>query len=159
MAVFSEKIIDCCYSNPELTSVEILWEPDDPAYLEKGIEIMSHHLSVDEDDGQFQDLLKEWSYEQIDESTKARNAQYRDEFRRVLLKSEGRTGPDLVQGSLNMLFEFDPENNDHKDVLFKMKLKMFEQDAVKNSVKRKGKTEIRKAGTPVEAIKAYAAFF
>jgi hypothetical protein len=58
-----------------------------------------------------------------------------------------------------MLFEFDPENNDHKDVLFKMKLKMFEQDAVKNSVKRKGKTEIRKAGTPVEAIKAYAAFF
>ena len=43
MAVFSEIIVDCYYSNPELTSVEILWEPNDLAYLEKGIEIMAHH--------------------------------------------------------------------------------------------------------------------
>jgi hypothetical protein len=36
---------------------------------------------------------------------------------------------------------------------------MFEQDVVKNSKKRKAKTEIRKAETPLEAIKAYASFF
>ena len=66
---------------------------------------------------------------------------------------------DESQGSLNIVFDFDPENTEHKEVLFKMKLKMFEQDVVKNSKKRKAKTEIRKAETPVEAIKAYALFF
>ena len=40
-----------------------------------------------------------------------------------------------------------------------MKLKMFENEVVKISKKRKAKTEIRKANTPVEAIKAYAKFF
>jgi len=66
---------------------------------------------------------------------------------------------DESQGSLNIVFDFDPENTEHKEVLFKMKLKMFEQDVVKNSKKRKAKTEIRKSETPVEAIRAYASFF
>lgn len=61
-----------------------------------------------------------------------------------------------VQGSLDILFDFDAENADHKEVLFKLKLKIFEQESVKNSKKRKAKTEIRKAKTPVEAIRAYA---
>ena len=66
---------------------------------------------------------------------------------------------DESQGSLNIVFDFDPENNDHKEVLFKLKLKMFEQEEVKSSRKRTAKTEIRKAETPAEAIKAYAKFF
>jgi hypothetical protein len=37
-----------------------------------------------------------------------------------------------------------------------LKLKIFEQESVKNSKKRKAKTEIRKAENPVEAIRAYA---
>ena len=60
------------------------------------------------------------------------------------------------QGSLDILFDFDAENADHKEVLFKLKLKIFEQESVKNSKKRKAKTEIRKAENPLEAIRAYA---
>jgi hypothetical protein len=36
---------------------------------------------------------------------------------------------------------------------------MFEQEVVKKSKKRTAKTDIRKAETPLEAIKAYASFF
>ena len=56
------------------------------------------------------------------------------------------------------MFEFDPEDASNKESLFKLKLKIFEQDEVKNSKKKKGKTDIRKAETPVEAISAYYSF-
>ena len=62
------------------------------------------------------------------------------------------------QASLDIIFDFDPEVPEHKEQLFKLKLKMFEQDAVKNSKARTKKTTIRKAETPVEAIAAYASF-
>ena len=178
MAIFSGKIVDAYYSNPELSTIELLYEADEKQKKD-GLEILSHHLSVDEKDDQFQDLLKEWSYEQIDEATKARNEQYRDEFRMAFhnyatehdLYQHGNPdthaetlqkvyGPsnDLAQGSLNTIFDFDPENEYHKEDLFKFKLKMFEQDHVESSKSKIKKTEIRKASTPLEAIIAYLKF-
>ena len=76
----------------------------------------------------------------------------------AVLKSEGRTDPDLVQGSLNMLFEFDPEDEVQKEDLFKLKLKMFEQPQVENSKKQKLKADLRKASTPLDSIYAYSKF-
>ena len=63
------------------------------------------------------------------------------------------------QRRLDLIFDFDPENTEHKETLFKLKLKMFEQEEVKSSKKRTPKTDIRKAETPIEAIKAYCKFF
>ena len=181
MAVFSGRIVDAYYSNPELTTVELLYEADD-TQREKGMEVVAHHLVVNEEDSQFQDLLKEWSYEQIDEATKARNEATRDEFRIAFhnyatehgLYQHGnpdvhaetlkkvyenpRTPDDLVQGSMDMIFNFDPENEHHKEDLFKLKLKMFDQEHVEKSDAKAKKTEIRKASTPVEAIVAYHKF-
>ena len=181
MAIFSDKIVDAYYSNPELTAVELLYEADEKQ-KESGVELVSHHLPVDEEDPQFQDLLKEWSYEQLDESTKARNEQYRDEFRiafhnyatehglyqhgnedvhaETLKKvyEDPRTPDDLVQGSMDMIFNFDPEDEQHKEDLFKLKLKMFEQEHVENNKSKSHKTNIRKAKTPTEAIAAYNKF-
>ena len=122
--------------------------------------------------------------DQIDESTKARNEQYRDEFRMAfhnyamehdlyghgnkddnkalldhsVLKAEGKTDPDLVQGSLNILFEFDPEDEVEKEDLFTLKLKMFEQPNVEKSKSQKLKADLRKASTPMEAVIAFAKF-
>ena len=55
-------------------------------------------------------------------------------------------------------FDFDSENYQHKEELFKLKLKMFEQDVVKNSKAKTKKTAIRKAETPLEVISAYHTF-
>ena len=68
------------------------------------------------------------------------------------------TDPDLIQGSLNQLFEFDTEDEVQKEDLFKLKLKMFEQPQVEKSKKQKLKADLRKAISPIEAAYAYAKF-
>ena len=66
--------------------------------------------------------------------------------------------PEETRTSLDIIFDFDPDNYQHKEELFKLKLKMFEQDVVKNSKAKTKKTAIRKAETPAEAISAYNTF-
>jgi len=125
------------------------------------------NVSVNNNADQLNALLEEFSYESIDECTKLKNEKVRDEFRAAFHRyatnnnmyghgSDTSLMNEESQGSIDIIFEFDPENADHKEVLFKLKLKIFEQESVKNSKKRKSKTEIRKAETPVEAIRAYA---
>ena len=80
MAIFSGKIVDAYYSDPELKFIEIMYEADEQQ-KEAGVDMLSHTLTVDDDDQQYKDLLEEWSLEAIDDATKARNEQYRHEFR------------------------------------------------------------------------------
>ena len=58
----------------------------------------------------------------------------------------------------DLIFNFDPEDNVQKEELFKLKLKFFDRDEVKSSKKRKAKTDLRKAETPLEAIVLYNSF-
>ena len=157
---FSGRIVEAYYSNPELNTVAVMWSD--------GEKNREYYINVDEEDDQFQALLKEWSYESLDECTRNRNEATRQEFRDAFHNyatehnlythgdPDGRKGG--KQSSLDIIFDFDPENFVHKEDLFKLKLKMFEQDVVKNSKAKKMKTAIRKAETPVEAISAYNTF-
>ena len=178
MAIFSDKIVDAYYSDPDLKFIEILYEADEVQKSE-GVELISHHLSVDEEDPQYNDLLKEWSLNQIDEATKARNEQYRDEFRiafhnyatehglyqhgnvdthNSILDKNFLKDTVLDQASIDIIFDFDPDNEVHKEQLFKLKLKMLAQTHVDESKSRKNKTELRKAETPLDAIVVYSQF-
>ena len=47
---------------------------------------------------------------------------------------------------------------DNDQELFKLKLKFFDRDEVKSSKKRKAKTDLRKAESPLEAIVLYNSF-
>ena len=157
---FSGRIVEAYYSNPELNTVAVMWSD--------GEKNREYYINVDEEDDQFQALLKEWSYESLDECTRNRNEATRQEFRDAFhnyatehnLYTHG--DPDgrkeETQTSLDIIFDFDSENYQHKEELFKLKLKMFEQDVVKKSKSKTKKTAIRKAETPVEAISAYYAF-
>ena len=156
--LWSDKITDYYYTNPEMDTVAVLWtNPDDGLVRE-------HYILVDEADEQWRDFAKEVSYEDIDKRTQVRHEQFREEFREAFQNYAQRNNieSDYVANqndSLNIIFEFDHENEKHKDILFKLKLKMFEQEVVKKSKKRTAKTDIRKSETPLEAIKAYASFF
>ena len=156
---FCGRIVEAYYSSPELDNVAIMWSD--------GEKNREYYVVVDEEDDQFQALLKEWSYESLDECTRSRNEQHRQEFRdafhryateRNMYGHGDGEGFEERQASLDIIFDFDPEEPEHKEQLFKLKLKMFEQDAVKNSKARTKKTAIRKAETPVEALAAYASF-
>jgi len=101
-SIFSGRICDALYTNPEHDTVEVLYRkvaPDEPSgtdaeikkefYLKKGnietykikTHMVSHYVVVDENDQQFQDLLKEVSYEDLERRTLEQNEAIRDEFR------------------------------------------------------------------------------
>ena len=161
---FCGRIVEAYYSNPELNTVAILWSD--------GEKNREYYVNVDEEDDQFNALLKEWSYESLDECTRNRHEATRQEFRDAFheyakdnnLYTHG--DPDAhtaknktdLQGSLDFIFDFDPENFEHKEELFKLKLKLFEEDVVKNSKAKEKKTTLRKAENFVEVISAYHAF-
>ena len=62
MAHFSNKIINAYYTNNDRDTVCVMWSDQEVA--------REHYLVVDEEDDQFQELLDEWSYDSLDESTK-----------------------------------------------------------------------------------------
>ena len=63
---------------------------------------------------------------------------------------------------INFLSEFDNTDADQKEQLFKLKLKIFEQDVVKDSGSddkyKNAKTFIRKADNPMDALLGYMVF-
>ena len=181
---FCGRIVEAYYTNPELDTVGIIWSD--------GEKNREYYVVVDEDDDQFQALLKEWSYESLDECTRGRNEQTRQEFRDAFhryatqnnLYGHGNTEPkseiieveiDTVRerevvrkggGPTRVSFEnlltnlsvFDPDNNEHKEQLFKLKLKVFEQEVVTKSKAKTKKAAVRKAKTPLQVLSAYQSF-
>ena len=167
MAHFSGKIINAYYTNSEHNTVCVMWSDGELA--------REHYVVVDENDTQFQELLEEWSYDSLDQATQQYHdnvgQEFKDAFERYAIRnnlygySEDGSVPrpqdddEVLRGDLEtLILNFDEENTEQKEQLFKLKLKLFEEDVVKSSKKRTAKTDLRKAETPVEAIAAYAKF-
>jgi hypothetical protein len=169
---FCGRIVEAFYTNPELDTVGILWQDDDKVLRE-------YYVVVDENDDQFKNLLLEFSYDSIDEATRNRNEATRSEFREAFhryatennLYTHGdkdfvtnedgtRIIPtaDEIMPSVDIVFEYNEEDEVQKESLFKLKLKMFEQPVIQSSKAKVKKAAIRKAKTPLEALVAYSAF-
>ena len=215
--LWSDKITDYYYSNPELNTVAVLWtSPDDDLVRE-------HYIMVDEEDEQWRDFIKVVSYEDIDKRTQVRHEQFREQYRESFrdfmsreqesqvmeveeiknqtkleyeswkktledksaaqaeaLKLDYETwkktledkNPDNIllldtnipkDNIFDMFFgSYDNDNSSQKEQLFKLKLRIFEQDIVKNSNNddnlKNAKTFIRKAKSPMEVLLGYMVF-
>jgi hypothetical protein len=215
--LWSDKITDYYYSNPELNTVAVLWtSPDDDLVRE-------HYIMVDEEDEQWRDFIKVVSYEDIDKRTQVRHEQFREQYRESFrdfmsreqesqimeveeiknqtkleyeswkktledksaaqaeaLKLDYETwkktledkNPDNIllldtnipkDNIFDMFFgSYDNDNSYQKEQLFKLKLRIFEQDIVKNSNNddnlKNAKTFIRKAKSPMEVLLGYMVF-
>jgi hypothetical protein len=170
--LWTDKITDYYYSNPELNTVAVLWtDPEDGLTRE-------HYIRVDEEDEQWRDFVKEVSYEDIDKRTRVRHEQFREQFREAFREWTVRNeeiNEDDIQNTnqstnttniedviINFISEFDNTEADQKEKLFKLKLKVFEQDVVKNSGSddkfKNAKTFIRKADNPIEILLGYMVF-
>ena len=144
-------------------------------YLKKGniekykikTRVVSHYVVVDETDDQFKDLLKEVSYEELERRTLENIEGVRQECRIAFDNYAKENGlynyaenpireTEIVKSNVDeMIFEFDESDKSKKEDLFKLKLKIFERDEVKDSDDRATKAEIRKAKTPLEVLVAY----
>ena len=73
--LWTDKVKDFYYSNPESDTVAVLWTgPDDGLTRE-------HYIKVDEEDEQWRDFVAEFPYEEINRRSDVRNENFREEFR------------------------------------------------------------------------------
>jgi hypothetical protein len=73
--LWTDKVKDFYYSNPESDTVAVLWtDPDDKLTRE-------HYIKVDEEDEQWRDFVAEFPYEEINRRSDVRNENFREEFR------------------------------------------------------------------------------
>jgi hypothetical protein len=165
--LWTDKVKDFYYSNPESDTVAVLWtDPDDKLTRE-------HYIKVDEEDEQWRDFVAEFPYEEINRRSDVRNENFREEFREAFRSWAQRE--DVVFGDasgnptnkfedtiIDFLLGFDNTNDDQKETLFKLKLKVFEQEYVKNAKSsdqfKNAKTFIRKADNPLDVLLGYMVF-
>jgi len=194
--LWSDKITDYYWSNPELDTVAIMWTDEKDVTRE-------HYIAVDETDEQWNDFVKEVPYEKINERTENRHEQFREQFREafrdwmtrdennmtVQYKTVYEDRETVIEKEVETIREvpvevtkekvvyhdfprhevifdymanFDPEDARQKEELFKLKLKIFEENSVRNSKSsdkfKNAKTFIRKAETPLDAMLGYLVF-
>ena len=163
--LWSDKITDYYYSNPELDTVAVLWKDEDD-------KIREHYIKVDDSDQQWSDFIIEVPYEQIRIRTEARHELFREEFREAFRNYAKRPdvnldGSTATTESINeivfgFMSAYDDTDAEQKEELFKLKLKIFEQEIVRNSKSstkfKNAKTFIRKAENPMDVMLGYMVF-
>lgn len=175
-AIFSNRIVDAFYTNPELDTIEVVYAQVAPGEDMTGVDVerlgafdvktrpVSHWVKADPDDWQYQELIKEISIERIDnrtiENNQGNRIRFVESFQRYAAEQGWSQNPqvpaELVTSSLDdLIFNFDESHQESKEELFKLKLALFEKDAVKNSDDKKVKADIRKATTPLEVLSIY----
>jgi hypothetical protein len=152
MAAFSNKIQEVCFLDREKSIVEILYKEND--------KVISYHLPVDFNNQEFQKLISEYSLEKIELSTKNKYKSYKKVIENYL-KKIGEGFEKNLQNDNNAFFEklekfiFNFDENLDDEILFKLKLKMFETDKLKNCTEPDKKSKIRLAKTPLELFQEY----
>jgi hypothetical protein len=152
MAIFSGKIIEAYYTDPDNTAVEVIYQD--------GKRAMNHYLAVDMSHPDFQDLIQEYSMSKIEDTTIARNKQIQSQLNRVV---EGRMAAKKQESLQNKTANIDSvvdfvinyKLEDHGDELFDLKLRVFELPQVKQSDNNEVKGKIRQASTPLDVLIAY----
>ena len=162
---FCGRIIEAYYTNPELDTVCVTYREDEQLTPDGEPRAYDYYMEVDETDARFQALLKEYSYETIQETTEERARVYRKEFQNIVkeyIKENGLTSSlsddRLVEKAQKKLFDsiinFDEQDVTHKERLFRLKLRIFESEVAENA-NRNQKVKIRKASSPLEVLATY----
>tara|TARA_A100001037_G_C14909671_1_gene526644 strand:+ start:155 stop:763 length:609 start_codon:yes stop_codon:yes gene_type:complete len=162
---FCGRIIEAYYTNPELDTVCVTYREDEQLTPDGEPRAYDYYMEVDETDARFQALLKEYSYETIQETTEERARVYRKDFQNIVkeyIKENGLTSSlsddRLVEKAQKKLFDsiinFDEQDVKHKEELFRLKLLVFESDVAENA-NRDQKVKIRKASSPLEVLATY----
>ena len=153
MAIFSGNIIEAYYANENNDTVEVIYK--------QGEKAINHYLKVDYNDQDFKDLIKEYDTDRIAGSTIARNRNYARQLSELVNAGiQSRTDKNekvkvTIDDFIDTIINFDNKNEQCNEILFALKVKLFENDIVKNSTDKDTKSLLRSAKTPVEAIKLF----
>ena len=153
MAVFSGKIIEAYYANSENDCVEVIYK--------QGEKAINHFLKVDYNNQDFKDLIAEYDTDRIAGSTIARNRNYARQLSELVnagIQSRTDTNEKVkvtVDDFIDSIINFDNSSEQCAEILFALKVKLFENDKVKNSTDKDTKSLLRASKNPVEAIRLF----
>ena len=162
MAEFKGKLIEAYFSNNEKDTICAVFNTETP----DGPRATDFYINVDPNEYYYQELLKEMTIEEIEAHTQKRLETYTENLKKLVKKWAGgdikEWDPKSVDKAvntriINFLFNFDKDDKKQQELMFRMKLKMFEQDVVKNAKDKDAeKSDLRKAETPLDVILSYA---
>ena len=151
MAIFSNKIKEVSFLNVDKTLVEVLYNENNNT--------VSYLIPVDFQNSDFKELIAEIDLEQIEKNTKDKRKIYKQQLKNYLnnvtdsLKYQAENSDEKFLERLEkFLFEFNEKDD---ELLFKLKLKMFESSRLKSCNDTEKKSKIRTATTPVQLIKEF----
>ena len=156
MAIFSNKIVNVYYTDENLSNVTILYN-----YEKDGETLVGeYHLLVDETEAQFQDLMKEVTYQDIELATLEMHKAYRNQLQTLVDEEVKKVSTQQILSDhlkstdehYKAIFEYDPDKD--ADELFKCKMYLFTLDVIKNSSKTL-RTKVRKAENILELCKLF----
>jgi hypothetical protein len=151
MAIFNGKIIEAYFANSENNAVEVIYKDGEQA--------INHYLAVDFNNQDFKDLIKEYSTDKISEATIARNRNYAKQIS-DLVDTGIKVKTDVkekvsVEDFVKKILYFDPADSESKEILFTIKIEIFETDKLKKSTNKEYKKKLRSAKTPIELLAIY----
>ena len=161
MAEFKGRVIEAYFTNNEKDTICIMWNDNS-----SGKEVLQEFfIPVDPNAYYFKTLIEEIPLEEIEEHTQKRAQVYMEELKRLVKRWSMVEPGNLDQNSIDkrvsqritsLICDFDKDDKVQQELMFRLKLRIFEQDAVKNSKNVAGKSMIRKAEDPLEVIMSYA---
>ncbi len=154
MAIFTGKIIEAYFANSENDAVEVIYQD--------GTRAINHYLQVDYNNKDFKDLIEEYNTDKIAEATIARNRRYAQQLSDIV-DAGIKAKTDLkkrvsVEDFVKAILNFDPKDKQCQEILFTIKVEIFEMQKIKNSTDKQKKSQIRTAKTPLELLVAYTNF-
>lgn len=151
MAIFSGKIIEAYFTNSENNTVEVIYK--------EGPRAINHYLPVDYNEQDFKDLIAEYDTDKIAESTIARNRKYAQQLSEMVdagIKARSDIKQKIsVQDFVKKLLNFKDNDEECKEILFTLKIEIFETEKLKNCKDNEQKSRLRSAKTPVELLSLY----
>ena len=148
MAIFSGKVIEAYYTNSDSDTIEVIYK--------EGEKAISHYMVVDWDHPDFKDLIKEYSVVDIEKATVARIRKTNEQIKSIVAKNLKNKIKEADLGMDNMLnFILNYNHKTDMEKLFALKIKIFDQDRVKDINNETLKKKIRMATDPIETIRYY----
>ena len=125
MAIFSGKVIEAYYTNSDSDTIEVIYK--------EGEKAISHYMVVDWDHPDFKDLIKEYSVADIEKATVARIRKTNEQIKSIVAKNLKNKIKEADLGMDNMLnFILNYNHKTDMEKLFALKIKIFDQDRVKD---------------------------
>ena len=126
-----------------------------------GKELVEETIPFDENFHRYQELINHITLDQLYENTHNKNKEQRKLFEEMVFSMAEREG--LIEhktqsNDIDVFMDCILKYTEDKEFLFKLKLKMFELDKLKESSNRTAKSQLRKAQTIVDTLNAFDKF-